>query len=135
MPPASTALWYASQKKPFFAPPAWIFGPVWSVLYVIIIVSFSFVVWKVIKGQWSPWVLLPFGINLVANLAFSPIQFGLRNNLLAFVDILVVLGSLIWMIRTVAPLSPWVLWAQVPYLLWVSFATILQASVTWLNWK
>lgn len=133
MPPTSTTLWYASQKKPFFAPPAWIFGPVWSVLYLIIIVSFGFVVWKVIKGQWSPWVLLPFGINLVANLAFSPIQFGLRNNLLAFVDILVVLGSLIWMIRTAAPLSPWVLWAQVPYFLWVSFATILQASVTWLN--
>jgi len=133
MNPSDTVSWYASQKKPFFAPPSWIFGPVWSVLYLIIIVSFSFVLWKVIKGQWSPWVLLPFGINLLANLAFSPIQFGLKNNLLAFVDILVVLGSLIWMIRTVAPLSGWVAWAQVPYLLWVSFATIVQTSVTWLN--
>ncbi|ALM09843.1 MAG TPA: tryptophan-rich sensory protein [Candidatus Peribacter riflensis] len=133
MNPADTALWYAAQKKPFFAPPAWIFGPVWTVLYVIILISFSFVLWKVIKGHWSAWVIVPFGINLVANLAFSPIQFGLRNNLLAFLDILVVLGSLIWMLRTVAPLSAWVMWAQVPYLLWVSFATVLQASVTWLN--
>ncbi|MDO8469021.1 MAG: TspO/MBR family protein [Candidatus Peribacter sp.] len=133
MNPSDTTLWYSTLKKPFFAPPSWIFGPVWSVLYLIIIVSFSFVVWKVIKGHWSPWVLLPFGINLVANLAFSPIQFGMKNNYLASVDILVVLVSLIWMIRTVAPLSGWVAWAQVPYLLWVSFATIVQTSVTWLN--
>lgn len=130
---AETALWYASQKKPFFAPPAWIFGPVWTVLYLVIIVSFGYVVLKVLKGQWSAWVLLPFAVNLAANLAFTPIQFGLKNNLLAFVDILVVLGSLLWMIRTVTPLSPGVAWAQVPYLLWVSFATVLQASVTWLN--
>ncbi len=130
---AETALWYASQKKPFFAPPAWIFGPVWTVLYLVIIVSFGYVVLKVLKGQWSPWVLLPFAVNLAANLAFTPIQFGLKNNLLAFVDILVVLGSLIWMIRSITPLSPGVAWAQVPYLLWVSFATVLQASVTWLN--
>ncbi len=130
---AETALWYASQKKPFFAPPAWIFGPVWTVLYLVIIISFGYVVWKVLKGQWSPWVLLPFAVNLAANLAFTPIQFGLKNNLLAFVDILVVLGSLLWMIRTITPLSPGVAWAQVPYLLWVSFATVLQASVTWLN--
>ncbi len=133
MNPSDTALWYATQQKPFFAPPAWIFGPVWTLLYCVIFVSFGFVVWKVIKGQWSARVLWPFGINLIANLAFSPIQFGLKNNLLAFVDILVVLGSLLWMIRVAWPLSRSVAWAQVPYLLWVSFATVLQASVTWLN--
>jgi len=100
---------------------------------VIIFVSYGFVLWKVLKGQWSAWVLLPFAINLLANFAFTPIQFGLRNNVLALADILVVLVSLIWMIRTAAPLSTWVMWAQVPYLLWVSFATVLQATVTWLN--
>lgn len=131
--PSSTTLWYSTLKKPFFAPPSWLFGPVWTVLYVIIFVSYGFVLWKVLKGQWSAWVLLPFAINLLANFAFTPIQFGLRNNVLALADILVVLVSLIWMIRTAAPLSTWVMWAQVPYLLWVSFATVLQATVTWLN--
>ncbi|OIO53684.1 TspO protein [Candidatus Peregrinibacteria bacterium CG1_02_54_53] len=133
MVPSDTANWYAALIKPSFAPPSWIFGPVWSVLYVIIALSFGFVAYKVINGQWSPWVLLPFAVNLVANLAFTPLQFGVKSNVLALIDILVVLGSILWMIRTVAPLAPWVKWAQVPYLLWVSFATVLQATITWLN--
>ncbi|MFH1444225.1 MAG: TspO/MBR family protein [Candidatus Peregrinibacteria bacterium] len=133
MVPSDTTNWYAALIKPSFAPPSWIFGPVWSVLYIIIALSFGFVIYKVINGQWSPWVLLPFAVNLIANLAFTPLQFGLKNNLFALIDILVVLGSILWMIRTVAPLAPWVGWAQVPYLLWVSFATVLQATITWLN--
>lgn len=133
MNPSDTALWYATQTKPFFAPPAWIFAPVWSALYVLIALSFGYVFYKVLTRRWPAWVAVPFLINIVANIAFTPIQFGLQNNLLAFVDILVVLGSLLWMIRVAWPLSRSVAWAQVPYLLWVGFATVLQASVTWLN--
>ena len=133
MVPTDTASWYATLIKPPFAPPAWIFGPVWSLLCVIIAVSFGFVFWKVFKGEWPAWVVLPFALNLAANFAFTPLQFGLKNNLLALVDILIVLGSILWMIKVALPLEPWVAWAQMPYLLWVGFATILQASVTWLN--
>jgi len=133
MVPTDTASWYATLIKPLFAPPAWIFGPVWSALYVLIVLSFGFVFYKVLMRRWPARVAVPFLINIVANIAFTPIQFGLKNNLLAFVDILVVLGSLLWMIRVAWPLSRSVAWAQVPYLLWVGFATVLQASVTWLN--
>lgn len=133
MPPQNTMQWYQLLKKPSFAPPPWIFGPVWSILYVIILVSYGYVFWKVLKGEWSAWVLLPFAINLAANIAFTPLQFGLKNNLLALLDILVVLGTIVWMMKTAFALSPWVAWAQVPYLLWVSFATVLQATITWMN--
>ncbi len=134
MSPQNTALWYTSLQKPWFAPPAWVFGPVWSVLYVLILVSFGFVFLQVLRKQWPWWVATPFIVNLAANLAFSPIQFSLQNNALALIDILIVLLSLFWMIATVRKFARWVAWIQIPYLLWVSFATVLQASITWLNW-
>lgn len=128
----STA-WYANLNQPFFAPPAWVFGPVWSVLYVIIAASFGCVLYLAFK-QRLPWaVFLPFGLNLLFNLAFSPIQFGLKNNLLAAVDILLILGTLLWALWAIRQRVPWVAYVNVPYLLWVSFATVLQLSITWLN--
>ncbi len=129
----STTAWYAALQQPFFAPPAWVFGPVWSVLYVIITVSFGYVFYLALKKR-LPWgVFLPFGLNLVFNLAFSPLQFGLKNNFLASIDILLILATLLWAIRTIWPKVRWVAFVNIPYLLWVSFATILQLSITWLN--
>jgi tryptophan-rich sensory protein len=78
-------------------------------------------------------VALPFAINLVANLAFTPIQFGLRNLTLAALDILVVWATILWMIAAVWKHYRWVAIAQVPYLAWVSIATVLQLSITWMN--
>jgi len=120
--------------KPAFAPPAWVFGPVWTILYIIILISFGYAFLNIFKSKWPPKTAVPFIINLVANFAFTPIQFGLQNNILAFIDITIVLVTIIWIMRTAWPLAKWVSWAQVPYLLWVSFATVLQASITWLNW-
>jgi len=125
--------WYAQLLKPPFAPPPWLFGPVWSVLYLIILFSFGYVFFKVLGKEWPYAVALPFVINLVANLSFTYFQFGLRNNWLALVDILVVLFTIVWMMRTTWLLAPWVSYLQIPYLLWVGFATVLQASITWLN--
>ena len=98
--------WYAQLKKPAWAPPAWLFGPVWSVLYLII------------------------ALNLMFNAAFTPLQFGLRSNALAAVDITLVLGTLIWALATIYPIAPWVLYANIPYLIWVCFATVLQYTIT-----
>ncbi len=82
-----------------------------------------------------PWtVALPFAINLVANLIFTPIQFGWRNLPLAAVDILIVWGTIIWMVAVVWRHYRWVAFAQGPYFVWVSLATILQLSMTWGNW-
>ena len=128
-----SAAWYAALNQPFFAPPSWVFGPVWSVLYAVIAVSFGYVFYLAYKKR-LPWsVFLPFGLNLLFNLVFSPLQFGLKNNLLAAVDIGLVLATLVWAMWTIWSRVPWVAYVNFPYLLWVSFATVLQLSITWLN--
>lgn len=128
-----TANWYQNLIKPKFAPPASVFGPVWSVLYTIIFVSFGYTVYLVHKKNIPQAVLIPLIINLVANFLFSPIQFGLKNNYLAALDITVVLVTLIWFMAKIYPHNKLISLVQIPYLLWVSFATILQLSITWLN--
>ena len=129
----SSAAWYAQLAKPFFAPPAAVFGPVWTVLYIVIAVSFGYVLLQYLKRRLPFAVLLPFILNLVFNLAYTPIQFGLKNNALASVDILLVLGTLVWALLVVWPRARWVALVNIPYLLWVAFATVLQLSITWLN--
>ena len=133
MIPDGTQQWYALLQKPWFAPPAWLFGPVWSALYVLIILSFGFVFLNVIRKRWPVKIALPFIINIVANLLFTPLQFGLQNNVLALLDILIVLCTIPWMMRMVWGRERWVVYIQIPYLLWVMFATVLQISITWLN--
>jgi tryptophan-rich sensory protein len=129
-----TFFWYQNLIKPAFAPPSWIFGPVWTVLYIIIAITFGTVFFRAIKKQ-LPWkVALPFLLNLVFNFIFSPIQFGLQNNFLAAVDIVLVLVTLVWAMVAVYKRIKWVFWLNIPYLLWVLFATILQFTVTYLNW-
>jgi tryptophan-rich sensory protein len=128
-----SAAWYANLTRPFFAPPAWVFGPVWSVLYVVIAISFGYVLYLAWKKR-LPWsVFLPFGLNLAFNLAFSPIQFALKNNLLAAIDIVLVLVTLVWALQAIWQRVAWVAYINIPYLLWTSFATVLQLSITWLN--
>ncbi len=128
-----SASWYSKLKKPGWAPPGWIFGPVWTVLYILIAVSFGNVFILFAQGE-LPWqIVLPFVLNLVFNFAFTPLQFGLRNNLLASIDIVLVLTTLIWAIAAILPHIPWVAFINIPYLLWVTFATILQLTLTYLN--
>jgi len=124
---------YADLLKPSFAPPAWIFGPVWSVLYLIIAGSFGYVGYLFYLKRIPFGVLLPFLLNIVFNLAFTPIQFGLKNLPLASIDILLVLATLVWAMWAIFPIVKWVTLVNIPYLLWVSFATVLQLSITWMN--
>lgn len=126
--------WYAQLIKPAWAPPTWLFGPAWTILYVLIAVSFGKVFWLVGKKKLPPLIALPFVLNLIFNAAFTPIQFGLRSNWLAAVDILLVLSTLIWCMIVIYPRIRWVAYAQIPYLLWVTFATVLQITITYLNW-
>jgi len=125
--------WYESLAKPSWTPDPATIGLVWQTLYPIILVTFAFVFVQAVRKK-IPWrVALPFAINLVANLAFTPIQFGLRNLTLAALDILVVWATILWMIAAVWKHYRWVAVAQVPYLIWVSIATVLQLSITWMN--
>ncbi len=129
-----TYSWYATLLKPTWAPPAWVFGPVWSVLYAMIAISFGYVFYQAYQGTLSYWVALPFVLNLLCNAAFTPLQFGLRSNELAAIDILLVLATLIWALIAIYPHSRWVTLINLPYLAWVSFATVLQLTITYLNW-
>ncbi|MEO7952893.1 MAG: TspO/MBR family protein [Polaromonas sp.] len=128
-----SAAWYAQLSKPFFAPPSWVFGPVWTLLYIVIAISFGFVLLQYLKRRLPLATLLPFVFNLLFNLAYTPLQFGLKNNVLASVDILLVLLTLVWALAAIRRQFAWVAWVNLPYFLWVAFATVLQLSITWLN--
>lgn len=129
----NTFQWYETLVKPSFAPPSYVFGVAWSILYPIIFISFGYTGYLIYAKKLPKQILVPLIINLVSNLLFSPIQFGLRNNFLAAIDITVVLASIIWFIVKIYPHSKLIAFSQIPYLLWVSFATVLQFSITVLN--
>jgi tryptophan-rich sensory protein len=125
--------WYQNLIRPSWAPPSWLFGPVWTVLYFLIAISFFRVFQLTFQKKIALIVALPFVLNLIFNFAFTPLQFTLRNNFLAAVDIILVLVTLLWAIVAIYPHQKWVAYLQIPYLLWVSFATFLQLNITYLN--
>lgn len=132
---SDTYNWYQTLIKPEWAPPSWLFGPVWTVLYIIIAITFGYALISFFKGKIPFLVLLPFILNLIFNLSFTYFQFGLQSNVLAGIDILLVLGTLIWLMIAIFPYVRFVAYANIPYLVWVCFATILQLTITYLNWK
>ena len=126
--------WYDALAKPSFTPSPSTIGLIWTILYPIIAVSFGFVFLQAFQGKVPRRLAVPFAVNLVANLLFMPIFSGLRNVPLASVDILIVWASIICMMLAVWPHYRWVAVAQVPYFVWVSIATMLQLSITAMNW-
>ena len=125
--------WYQSLAKPSWTPAPRIIGLIWQVLYPVIIATFGFVFVQAGRRK-IPWLIaLPFAINLVATLMFTPIQFGLRNLPLASLDIVVVWGTLVWMMVAIWRHYRWVAVAQMPYFIWVSIATVLQLAITGMN--
>lgn len=126
--------WYEALIRPDWAPPAELFSPVWTGLYLIIFISFGYVFWLWARGRLPRLVALPFVLNLIFNAAFTPLQFGLQNNLLALIDVLLVVVTLLWALIAIWPYARWIALVNIPYLLWGSFATVLQATITYLNW-
>lgn len=126
--------WYDSLAKPSWTPEPATIGLIWQILYPIILITFGFVFVQAIRKKVPSKVTLPFAINLVANLIFTPIQFGLRNLPLAALDILIVWATIIWTMLAIWKHYRWVAVTQVPYFVWVSIATVLQLSITAWNW-
>jgi len=128
-----TTSWYSKLNKPDWAPPVSLFGQVWGVLYPIIFAVNGYVLVLLSQGKITWVIALPFWLNLFFNAIFTPIQFGLRNNLLAVIDIVLVLVTIGWSMIAIWPYSKWVTLAYIPYLIWVAIATALQVNIFWLN--
>ena len=97
-------------------------------------ITFGFVFVQAFRRKVGWIIALPFAINLMANLIFTPIQFEMRNLPLAAVDILIVWTTIFWLAVAIWPHYRWVTVAQIPYFIWVSLATVLQLSITAMNW-
>ncbi len=125
--------WYAYLNKPFFSPPNWIFGPVWTTLYFLMGVS-VFLIWnKGLKNSSHHFAVRLFGFQLVLNFFWSVIFFGLRSPLLAFIEILVLWYLIFLTIKAFYPISKTASYLLIPYLAWVSFASILNLAIVILN--
>jgi tryptophan-rich sensory protein len=125
--------WYPSLVKPGFTPPAWVFGPVWTVLYIMIGVAL-FLIWKDgLASRLERVAVLLFGLQLVLNAAWSPLFFGLRAPGAAFVDIVLLCGAAAAAIVAFLRVSPVAGLLLIPYGLWVAFATVLNLQIWRLN--
>jgi tryptophan-rich sensory protein len=125
----SVKTWYPTLQKPFFNPPNWIFGPVWSTLYILMGQSMG-MAWD--RGA-DRLTKTAFFTLLCINGLWSLLFFGLRSPAMALVDIVAYLVLLaVWM-RMLARHDRTAAWLQLPHLLWVAFATALNASIWWLN--
>lgn len=125
--------WYQALQKPSWTPSGSFIGAIWTILYPIVFITFGIIFYRVLRGKIPFAVALPFLINLAANFAFTPLQFGLKNLLLASLDILIVWAAIIWGMVSLWPYSKNLALLQIPYLTWVTIASFLQFSITFLN--
>jgi len=126
--------YYASIEKPFFAPPEWVFGLAWGIIYPLIAVAFICLVYLAMRSRASWWLVALFFANIVANLLFTPFQLLFPSAPWATLDILIVLGTLIALVWLSWRYSKAVVFLLVPYLLWSAFATALQITIYAVNY-
>lgn len=130
---ASIPTWFATLNKPSFSPPNWIFAPVWTILYLMMGTSAYFVWVKGLKNKKVKTALGYFLIQLFFNFLWSILFFGLHSALLALFDILLLWLAIAVTIIKFYKISKPASYLLIPYLLWVSFATILNFSIVILN--
>lgn len=121
--------WYASLEKPWFNPPNWIFGPVWTLLYLMIAIAG----WRIWMRRRTGGAMTAWWVQLGLNFLWSPVFFGLQSPGWAIPIILAMLVSIVTFIRLSWDQDRLAAWLFVPYLAWVSFATLLNVSIWWLN--
>jgi benzodiazapine receptor len=124
--------WYQYLNKPSFNPPGYLFGIVWPILYVLMGISL-FLIWAAPPHRNKKWAFTIFGIQLALNFFWSFIFFNFREPGWALVEIVVLWLSIVAMIVCFHSIRRWAAWLQIPYLLWVTFATVLNASIWMLN--
>lgn len=124
--------WYATVNKPSFNPPNWLFGPVWSLLYTMMAIA----LWGVWKQEMSSAVstaMIWFFIQLVLNSLWSFAFFYFESPAAGLFVIIPLWIAILITILKFWPIASWTAYLLIPYLLWVSFATLLNAAIWWLN--
>ena len=129
---SSVGTWYQTLNKLTFTPPDWIFPPVWTALYIMMAIA-GWLVWRRTDTEAGHWAMLLFAIQLLLNLGWSILFFGLKWIGVALIEIL-----LLWIAIAATTLAFWrIEWRAglllVPYLLWVTYATLLNGSIWALN--
>jgi len=125
--------WYDLLRRPAFTPPSWVFGPVWTVLYILMGIA-AFMVWQ--KGGSVPSVRAAMGaftVQLILNAAWSPVFFGLHSLGGALVVIVLLWAAIVWTIVLFRQVSALAAWMLAPYLVWTTFAVALNAGFYVLN--
>lgn len=130
---SSIESWYTLLEKPAFNPPAWVFSPVWTILFILMGISL-YLVWN--KGLQYPGVksgMFIFGIQLLLNLLWSLLFFRLRSPYYAFIEIILLWFAILLTILQFRKISKTASYLLIPYILWVSFASVLNYYIWILN--
>lgn len=128
----SVKTWYPLLNKPSWNPPSWLFGPVWTLLYITISVA-AWRIWKLRDQPQAKFALRLFFVQLVLNALWSILFFGLHRPDWALIEIVILWSSLVFIQRAFWRLDRLAGWLWLPYLSWVSFASVLNATIWWLN--
>jgi tryptophan-rich sensory protein len=124
--------WYASLNRPSFSPPNWLFGPVWTSIYILLGISL-FLVWKQPSGSDRNKALFIFAVQMALNFAWTFIFFYFKMLQLALIEIVVLWFSILFMMFWFYKVKSLAAYLNIPYILWVTFATILTAGYYYLN--
>ena len=124
--------WYAELDKPFFSPPNWVFGPVWTILYLLMAIAL-WKIWIMPTKQNKKPAYIAFGVQLALNIAWSLVFFGLQLPWAAVLVIVALIAAIVVTIRLFWAQSRLAAYLLMPYLLWVLFATALNTGVAFLN--
>lgn len=126
--------WHEQLAKPTWNPPSWVFWPVWTILYVLLGVG-AWLVWREprVSAEERRGAWMAFTVHAVLNLAWTPLFFGLRQPGLAFLDICLLWLALLWMTLRFGRIRPLAGYLQVPMILWVSFALMLNGTIWLMN--
>ena len=130
---AANTDWYTTLNKPSFQPPPSVFGPAWTILYILIGVSIGLIWHKGIGHENFKLALKLFGFQFLLNLIWSPVFFKFQQPLLALIIIIVLWLFITWTIKVFFTIHKPAGYLLIPYLMWVTFATLLNASIVYLN--
>lgn len=125
--------WYATLQKPFFSPPNWVFAPAWTALYFLMGIALYLVIKNGIRGRNAKIAVSVFAVQLILNALWSFLFFGLKSPLYSFLEIIALWIAIAAAIIAFSRISRRAALLLVPYLLWVSFAAVLNFSILLLN--